>query len=345
MATLNTNYGNHAASSAYARNAATAIEKSLTSEWKMIVAQVHPFWAALIGGGRGNVNKGFTVSGQKALIPVILETAYIDGGTNPAFAGVADADQLNTFGNNTTNGLTQAEFEYTHYRGNITILNHEIEILQNNPRNARVLDAKKKQFIETMKQVISGHLGSDTAGGRTKVMGYQFPINSNVVVGGIDQAGTGNELWQGNRVNVGGPLLLSHIDDRIDTVAKYGGKPDFGFCSYASGATNVFGAMRSLLQPGDQLKNENFSAKYGFNNIVYSDITMIQDHWMTVTSTEGRMAILDTSAYYASIPTKPKMHPLERLQGTDSYEQFHTLWAMVAIDNPRLQSLLTGITG
>jgi len=328
----NANYGGFDASNDWAKNAAFAIEKQLTTRWTHAQAQVHPLLAVLKRNGL-NWNKGSDVSGLKMLKPVVV------AGPTTAAAGVTDANELNAMTYNSTANFTQAEAEFAHYRNNFTLRDSERQLLEGGARG-NILQGKTEQLEEDFKSVMQGHLSGSGAGTRSALMGILQPLSTSNTVGGISQTSYAN--WRSNVTTSVGTLTLQGVATMIDTIASFGPGPDLLICSAPASGFNSYGKMRLLIENAVVYNDPNNAlVKAGVASFSYMGMAIVKDHRMAT----GNMAFLDTRTWYWRGYDAPKLVRKDGIQATDATEFVFNFWGSIACFNPKHNGLFTGVTG
>lgn len=332
----NANYGSYDASNAWAVNAAYAIELKVRSKWTHAQAQLHPLLSCL-QDGKSNFQVGREVTGRALIIPVVMA----DQTTAPA--GVTDANELTAMTLNSTVGPTQAEYDWAHYRGNYTIRESEKQLLTSGPGVARgrILEAKAEQLIENFKKVLSTAISGSSAGSRSAIMGAYYPLSASNTPGGIDQATYTN--WQAQVKSTTGTLTLPILDQQLDGLRRWDSRgTDLMLAAYASGGVNVYGKIRSLLYGSVHVVNDSSErVKAGFNTFLYRGAEVVMDHF----SPSGYLGLFNTKSWVFQAYDSPQAQPIHQIQGTDGFHQMYTWWGALACANPKLNGVLTGITG
>lgn len=329
--------------------AAVAIEKRLTSEWQEQITTAMPLLAC-IKEGKHNFRKGYTVEGNKALVPIVYSDVAAVTTSN---LGIADADEIGAAWPtwDATQGFTNAVYAFSHFRRAMTFKNSEEMIAQSRvslSQRGNLKEGKTQQLIYTflsrMADMIEGEANNAS---RTKLMGIPYVIATANAPGGIDQSDSDNSWWRGNVQAVGGSISLPAIDTQMDNVrryANYSGKSkniDLLMLSYAAGGVNVYGGVRSQIAPVERINDIEFEAKYGIENFIYRAAKCIQGNRMP----SGTIYGLSTDTFFWGGDVAPKKvgEPL-RILGSDSFEHMYNLWAFLGCNRPNLNFRMTGIS-
>ena len=327
----NSNFGGYDASG-IAANAAFAIEKSLSKSWTLAYKAIHPILNLI--RDTPNWNKDGVVQGKQMIVPIVISAA------TTAPAGVTDANELSAMTYNRTAGFTQAQYEYTHIRGNYTLTESEIKLLAGPTGTARgnILTGKAAQLTQDFKDVLANMLSGSSADARDNVMGVLYPMSTSATVGNISQSS--NAAWRANVSSSVGALSLPVIDNVYDTCCNKG-MPTVMICSSPPSGVNSYGRLRSLIAPALRLNDPEFTAKYGLTNMTYNEMHAVRDQRMAT----GYIALIDPKTWFFSGDTNPVRHHQQPIPATDAYECVYTLWAGLAVDNPGANGVLSGITG
>jgi hypothetical protein len=310
-----------------------AAEQSLARQFKLMWSEAHPL-QAILKEGKGRFNKGIRTEGFKMIIPLNFEPPTI-----PA-QGVSDANEFTPLVPTATNGFTQAEYEYTHYRGAFWLRNSEQRLLKNGARG-NILEGKTNQLKEDFKRQISTDYASATAASRTKVLGLRHVTSAANTVGGIDQAA---QAWWRGRVRTGaGPFMLDLLDEQYDGIVAQGrAKPDLVLASY-SPSVNVFQKIRSAIAPAERIVNAGDTAKYGFVNFQYLTMMVAMDNRLG-TAAPGSAMVLSTDTWYIGGDETPRAAEVIRIPGTSVDEFYWDWWVATGTNDPGSNALITGIS-
>lgn len=315
----------------YAGLAAFAIEKTVKRDWSMIWTAAHPYYRAMDMAGT-NFNKGFGISGLKMILSIMGDDL-----TYPA-DGVTDANELVAMDVNTTNGFSQAAYEFSHYRANYTIKESESALAAGGQRGD-ILEGKKKQFLESFKKAISVDVASTTIGSRDVTQGIRHVLATSNTVGGISQST--DTQWAAQVTTGYGPFALEAAEEKIDAInALDRFEPDLALASYSASGTNVYARYRSAIAPAERYENKDFRTKYGLKNFMHQGLMVVMDNRIAA----GELLILATKSWFVYLQRKPRLHPLQRIDNTDAYEQVGTLWTANGCCDPASNARVTGIT-
>lgn len=335
------------ANSSYADLAAFSIEQSLKKTFTQTQVESHAL-LALIKEGKTNWNKGFSVSGFKMIVPVVNSTPGI------ATAGVALGSETTAINSGTytagiTTGLTQAEYQFAHYRNNIVIRDSELVLGANNARGL-FLDARTKQIEIDFSRQLATDLSNITADSQgVKVLSIWWPAAATLgssTMGGIqlESAPAGNDpgYWATNQTAAVGILTRPVVDTTFNRLRKFG-NPDLMLCTVRTGGVDVYGRVLNIVDPAERIVNANFEAKYGFTNVMYRGMNVCPDY--DIGSTVDRLGMFDTRYWFYGGYDAPKRQETVRLPGTDATELFFTQYCGIACSNPRTCWALNAITG
>ena len=290
-----------------------------------------------------NFNKGFGITGGRAAVIPILGVAATTGA-----AGVADANELTADTLSVTNGFTQAEYNFTHMRMPLTLRNSEKKLLSG-PKGAyrgNIVDGKIMQMTSSFRELIETNFAADAVDSRTAQMGVRYAIgHTNSTVGGIDQ--NAQSWWRGNQIAVGGAISLLNLDNAIHTINTKAdgtgkcGAPDLAIAYYSS-TLDIYGRIHALINPAERIVNAQFKAEYGFLNFNYRGIDFV----MSQRIASGEIQVLSSDSWYYGGDEMPyQAVPDAVIPGTDSIVKEYTMWNFLGVDQPRVNCLLTGITG
>lgn len=332
MADINANYiGTFNGTATYGVTA-YSIEKILKRDFEDTFFDAEPLLDMIKDGGAG-FNKGGKVNGTKLILPVLMQ-----GPTSPA-AGVSDANNFSaaTFEHNI--GLSQAEYEFTHYRKVVSWANYE-NVLGKGEAALRgdVLQGILLQTVKSFRAVMSTDLMGTTIGSRTVLQGVRQVLSESNTVGNISQSTYTN--WAAKVTTGIGTFSADAVIDLYDEATRDKQAPNLLLAAYAS-SNNVFGKVRGLLSPAEMIVNNNGgSVKYGINEFYYLGMKCVKDD----AGTSGEILLLNTDTWYYVGHTVPQLVDKNFIQGTDSQYMTYNMWACVGCDNPRLNARGTGIT-
>ena len=114
---------------------------------------------------------------------------------------------------------------------------------------------------------------------------------------------------------------------------------DIFLASNGSGG-NVYSKFRGALAPGERWENKDFTRKAGVKHFVYNDAHVIMDNRLTA----GELIGLASNTWYVDLPEEPETHPMQRIPGTDAYEQVYSLITGIACDDIGCNIRRTGIS-
>lgn len=306
----------------------TASEIVISREWESIYLRKTPL-LAMIKSGKANWNKPGLRKGNLLLLPVLTAAA------STAPAGVAIADEFTPITPYATNGLTQAQYNIAHYRQAFYVKDSEKQL--NDNAKANMMEGRLMQMMGDFRTLINSHLVSASADSNTRILGTQYAIATANTVGNIDQATYTD--WQGNVTTSAGAFSLDLLDAGIDAVNAKEGTIDLITLAFSS-SNNLWNKLISQLGSAARLVNTEFSAKFGFNNVVYRDATCVMDPSLTAGVIQG----FDTKSWYYAGDTVPKLKGIDRIIGTDAEEHFYNMWAGVGTNNPGKNFRLTGVS-
>lgn len=316
-----------------------SIAQVLKRDWTHQITNLSAL-LALIKEGKTNWNKGFQIEKGKraAILPLIFAAP-----TQGAY-GVTDANELVSDTLYITNGFTQAEFPFTHYRSSISMRNSEMRFAQGG-QLGNFMDGKVAQITADFRRQVNADLEGTGTGSRSALLSTEAVLQTTNTIGGIDQ--TANTWWRGNRTNVAGPLSLPVIDSGrnlalslLDGVGNTA-KPDILLCSFASGGVDTYGRLHSLIAPAERIVNANFEAKYGFENIVYRAMTAV----MSSHTSAGTIQQLTSKSFFFGGDEYPKAGTWSPYPVTDAFWCPYTMYNVLACDGPRFNLQYYGITG
>lgn len=283
--------------------------------------------------GRGNFNRGFSVEGRKMLIPIVGDDL-----TSPA-DGVADADELTADSLNVNAGMTAAEYAFAHYRTTVTIRASEKMIgMGSKAVLANLLAGQAKQIKGSFATALNTDLMSATADTRVKVLGVRYVLSESNTVGGIAQ-GT-DTFWQAKVTTGAGTFSPELIDDLYDECSNQGDEvPDLLLASYAT-TNNVYGKIRSLMNPALMYTNPGTDLKFGGNPVKYLTMDVVKDD----SGTAGEALLINTGTWFVGGQLYPRLAASGNVQATDAMWSTWAMWIGVGNGNPRLNGRLAGIT-
>lgn len=308
-------------------------EKSVKKRASMIWSTASPLFALVFEKKR--FNAGFRIEGHKAITPVNYEEQ------TTAADGIADASELTAITPYVTNGFTQAEYEFAHYRAAFYIRDSEKKLIKGSGIRQNFVEGKVRQITESFRKAIAVDMASANAGSRTAVMGLRYLLSTSNSPGNISQSSY--PVWAAGVETGVGPWHLGLIDDEYDRIVNLGrGMPDLCLLSYSS-TNNVFGKMRDSIAPSQLLTHSNRLAKYGFVSFQYLEMDCVQDGRLG-TALAGSAAVLSTDSFFAGAlsdgPDRAHDTPLE---GTDADEVVFNWWLTWGNDDPARNSLIQDI--
>jgi hypothetical protein len=310
------------------------VEQTINAKAQKIWLTSNPLLAMLRKKSPTNWNSDMVqIVGAKALIPIMFN----QGGS--AAAGVADANELTPDPLEVTQGFTEAEYEFAHYRRPITYRNSELTLVQGG--GVRInLDQKVDQLIGNFETVIENAFVSNSNGSRTTLMGLRYMLSTSNTVGNISQ-GTYPDWQAGVQTNVG-QFSLDPFNAAIDRINALGRcRPDLIMCSY-SGSNNVFGRFRDSLQSSQVLVSQESEANYGFESFTYMGKDVVQ--WQKLgTALPGSAMVLSSSSLYINmLSDAPQKMDTTVIPGTDARVDMYTWWWMHGTSDPACNELITG---
>lgn len=309
-------------------------EKSLSKKMHLIWSAANPLLAVVMSN-QANFNRGFTIEGHKALLPINFAEQ-----TNPA-DGVSDANELTPEAPYATSGFTQAAYEYSHYRRAMYLRDSEKRLIAGQGVRANIIESKTSQLMESFKLAVVNDMMGTGNSSREAVMGLQYALSTVNSPGGISQATY--PVWAAGRRTGAGPFHLGLVDNEFDRISALDrGKADLLLLSYTAN-NNVYGKMRDSIAPSQLLTNPGTRAKYGFVSFEYLEMMCAQDNRLG-NALPGSFSMLRSGGWYAgaSAPT-PKLAGTDRLPGTDADEYMFNWWLMLGTNDPATNSLVDGI--
>ncbi len=325
---------------------AYAINQVLTKNWIQQHTAACALYAKIKDAGsqfhKGNhINK----NSLKLMVPIMFV-----GPTHGA-AGVADASELTADSGltDTTVGFSQAAYNITHYRYSMNLRDSENK-LAGNGAYGNILQGKIDQMSTSFRELMATDIEGTAADSRTALMGVEYAVATGNVVGGIDQAAASSATlyWRGNRTAVGGALTLTPIDSMYTTIrlkadglgAAY--TPDLILAGYSS-TISVYDRFYSLLSGAERVVNQEFNGKFGFSSFSYRGMDVVASQRIT----SGTMQMLTTKSWYYDGDMMPVLasQPGGVIPGTDARYWTYNMWGCLAVDAPRVNGILTGITG
>jgi hypothetical protein len=323
----------------YVGPALYSIEQIVRREFKAIWTRAHPFFAIMKHEG-GHWNKGFDFSGWKMLLGIAIADQ-----TNPA-AGVSVANELTAMTANTYNGDFQLEYQVGHYRSNVTIRSSDQRLVASNEVRGRFLDQRKKQCLDSFKNVISSDVivptaiptGTNSDVATNAVQSLRYLLSNANVVGGKDQNLDTN--WQAQYNTASGPFNLDLVDKDMDAVQQLGRTEIDYFLAAQVAAGNVYGKFRSAITPGERYTNDDFTRKTGIKSYMYRGATVVLDN----RNTGNELIGLSSSTLYVHLPDEPTVCSMQRIPLSTAYEQAYEYWAAIGIDDCACNIRRTGLT-
>lgn len=323
----------------YVGPALYSIEQIVRREFKAIWTTAHPFFA-ILKHEDSHWNKGFDFTGWKMLLGLSVADQ-----SNPA-AGVSVANELTAMTANTYNGDFQLEYQVGHYRSNVTIRSSDKRLVASNEVRGRFLDQRKKQCLDSFKNVVSTDViystsiptgtNSDVATNAVQSLRYLFS-NANVV-GGKDQSADTN--WQAVYHTASGPFNLDLVDQDMDAVQQKGrSEIDYFLCAQVA-AGNVYGKFRSAIAPGERYTNDDFTRKTGIKSYMYRGATCVLDN----RNPGNELIGISSATMYVHLPDEPEVSTMQRIPLTTAYEQAYELYACIGTDDCACNIRRTGLT-
>lgn len=322
---------------------AVAIESQLTREWTPQVIKTVPL-LAMIKEGKGNFNKGFTVNGTKALVPLVVTDI---AAFNEATAGIADASEIpNSWpAFDETEGFTQAVYEFCHIERSMTFKSSEKKLLSGTHARANLLEGKTTQLMAKFMTIIGSQVEGNQADSRTSLLGLPYAIATNNTVGGVPQ-GT-YDYWQAKVTAApAGVLSLTTINGIYDQIGREAGfdgqatNPDFMLLSYPSGGFNTFNKVRESISPAERYFNKDFSAKYGLKTFSYLDMMCL----MSPRLATGTVLIGTSSTWFWGGQDTPTQLQVQRILGSSADEHRYEWWGVLGCKEIRRNGKITGAT-
>ena len=327
----------------YTGLSAAAAELVVNRDWTNQVTGACAILACIKDRALG-FNKGFTISGLKAITPLIHAMA---SGVTAGNIGVADANEVPSAWPTYvgTAGLTQAEFEFTHLRVAMSLKNSE-QVLGRNGVRADLLEGKTKQMMATFADSIATMIeGNSNNASRTSLLGLAYANATANVVGNIDQSTY--SYWQAQVQTGIGPITLPIIDNAYDNICRFANgsgetyAPDLLLLANPAGsAVNVYGRVRGLIAPAERVVNADFQGKYGFQNFQYLGMKCVQSSRMAA----GTGHMLTTKAWFFGGQDTPKLLDIQRIPGSDALDYMWNQWVCLLTNQIRVNAKLTGIT-
>lgn len=288
----------------------------------------------LIRDGGANFNKGVTVEGTSVIAPIL----GADTVTNVA-NGVLDADELTQPTAEIIRGFTQCSYAIAHYRKPTWIRSSERKLAMG-PATAKrgdLLQGVTLQIMKSFTNAVNGDLMSANAGARDAVQGVRHVLSESNTVGGIAQST--DTFWQAKVTTAIGTFSLDAVNDLYDEASRGKERPNLLLAAYAA-SNNIFGKIRSAIQPAQQLMTSDAKAKYGFTDLVYLDMPVVKDD----AGTAGEVLGLNTNSWFYYGDTRPYLAKQSPWPGTDADVLVHSMYCSVGCTNPRLNFRGTGLT-
>lgn len=328
---------------------AFAIEKSLQSKWENTWLKRSPIYACLVD--KNSINKGATVKGTKAIVPINF--APVSGPTT-ANIGIARANQIPTsfptF--DALAGFTQAEYEFTQIERSLTFDQNEI-VRGSNGARGNLLEGKTQQFMNTLQSLMCDMVSGSANSSATVLAGQDYILSASNVYGGIDASsaahwralvdatgGTNNLAAMGKMYD----LLCQEATDLGDGETENG--PDLITMTNVVGGPNVYGNFRELLNPAGRFVFEDFKVKYGINAINWNGAKVVQENrGVGGAANTGRVRYFNTSSFFWLGHKVPQALDKVRIIGSSAYEVRYMLWACFGCKNRRLNGVQTILAG
>lgn len=326
----------------FAAAAIFALEQSLTKEWNHIWTRGHPFFRAMAYKGT-HFNKGFAISGTSMIIPVV-GTTLTDG---VAAVTVANETTALSLANNVHAGqMTQAQYYFAHYHGNILIRSSDKQLTKGGQRG-NFLEGMKQLLLNDFKDQLSEDIVDDSGTAPTvasyvgdRIENLLHVIAVGNTVGGINQATAGNENWRGQVSSTYGPFNTDAIDLHMDAVNNLGRSSIDLILASTDSTSNVLSKFRNTITPSERYENADFTTKTGLNHFIHRGAPVIGDNRMP----SGYLIGLATDTWYVHLPEKPDIHAPQRVSGTGVDEIYCETWAGVGCSDPACNAVTSGIT-
>lgn len=323
---------------------AFAIEQVLSRDWEFQYTAALPLVACIKDRELG-YKKGFSVEGTKALVPIVH--SGITGFTTGT-AGIADNAQIPaawpTFDG--TEGFSQAAFEYTHMERSMVTTDSDRVIAKNGARGD-IIDGKVKQLMYGFTNIQADWLSGTANGSRVALGGIDYAIATNNTYGGIDRTSAPNAYFRGIVDATGGTLGFSVVNNAFDQIKRNANEvgdissPDLLLLTFVGGGVNLYGRFRELIAPSQRIVDQNFRAKYGFENFEYLGMKCV----METRGAAGQIKLLDTSKWVYGGYEIPKEHEPTRIPGSTAVERRFSWWGFIGCKQPRCQFRGPGFTG
>ena len=329
MATGNTTYTT-------ANGAAFAVEKTLKRDFKLLWDTAHPLTALLQNGG--NFNKGGQIKGLKLILPVQFQdrTTPVDGSA---------ANNLTALTPEANVGDTQVAYNFSRYHGAFWLDPDEIKLLMNGERGD-LLQARKKQIMQSYRKALAGDLQGNSLDARANVIGLRYLLSTSNSPGGITQGGA-NTYWDALVNTSATTFSIAHVDDDKDAIAREGrSTPDLLLMS-SNSTVNITGKMRDNVAPLQRIvSNDSKLVKFGFDSFVYRGMECVQDPDLgAALSTTGGYQMLSTDSFYWMGDPKDMSVKVRDLVGTGAVEYYHESWVCLACDDVAVNAYRNAYTG
>lgn len=240
-------------------------------------------------------------------------------------------------------GISAAEFEWKQYAASIAISG--IEEAKNNGEQEviNLLEAKIMQAEESMREGFNQMFfadGTDTLGAGGTDSGKSWNglgnLVSDVAVGGIDPAASGNAWWASYEEDTAGALSLADMSTAYNSVSVGNDHPDMVLTTQT-----LFEKYESLLQP--QLRyTDTKTADAGFQNLLFKSAPVVYD----VHAPAGTVYFVN-SKYISLVGHSEKWFantPFVRPENMDARYALIMCYGNLTVRNRAKQGKLTGRT-
>ncbi len=325
---------------------AFAIEQRLQRDWEIQYCKSNPLLACIRDGDL-NFRKGYTVSGTKAIVPVIFSGSGLDENN----IGIADGNQIPgawpTFPG--TQGFSQFEFAYGHFERSMTILSTDRK-LGGGTSGARgnLIDGKTTQLMADWKIAYAQMISGGAADSRTRLVGVDYAIATANTYGGVDRTAAGAAWARGNVAAAPSPILgFPAINDLFDTLSSETGEdgaedaPDLLMLTYPAGGVNLYSKLRELIAPNERFMHEDFQAKYGISHFDYMGMKCVKE----TRGAGGQVKMLNTKTWVWGGQEIPEQLEEIRIPGSSAKERRFEAYNFLGCKAPRKNGRRTGFTG
>lgn len=321
---------------------AFAIEQRLKRDWTAQYTKASALLACIHDKDL-KFQKGYTVSGTKAIVPTI----YAGSGLDKTNMGVADNAQIPsawpTF--RATTGFTQLQFEYSHLVSNMTILSTEKKFAANGARG-NLIEGKVSQLMSDFKSGISEMISGNQADSRTSLVGVDYVIATANTYGGVDRTQAGGAWARGKLDTTGTTIGFVPINNMYDSIMT---EADIGLDAEAPdlllltniGGTNLYGRFRELIAPSERFENNDFKVKYGISHFMYMGMKCVMQN----RGTGGQFKMLTTSTWIYGGEETPHELQAQRIIGSSAEERMFEIYNFLGCDKPNANGRGTGFTG